>query len=275
MMKIYILAAALLAAGCPGAFAEGTAGGQFLRIGVGAQASALGETGATISGAQSLFYNPAGLAEVNGTEFVFSQVKWIMDLNYSNLALAKSSGDNAYGFAVNYLSVPSIAKFDKYGNDLSESYSVGDVAVTAGFARRSDPRRTWGVNLKYISSKLESASASAVAADAGLKYDVRPGVFGLGFALQNLGTKLDYLGEGDALPLNARAGGRYIFKLENNTGDRNKQSVSVLADLNSMKGAGFYANLGSELEVSYVEGTLFALRVGYKTQSAGSLASLG
>lgn len=274
MVKIIFLSAALLGAACPGASAEGTTGGQFLRIGVGAKATALGETGATITGAQSMFYNPAGLAAVTGTEFVFSQVKWIMDVNYSNLALVKGNGDRAYGLAVNYLSLPSIGKYDKYGNSLGESYSVSDMAVAFGYARRLTPRKAWGADVKYISSRLESESATAFAADAGVSYSAVPGTLETGFALQNLGSRLKYVSAGDPLPLNARLGGRYLIRLTDNTGDKNRQNVSVLADLNSMKGAGFYANLGLELQVNYVEGTLCALRAGYKTQASGSAGGI-
>lgn len=274
MKKVLILSAALLAAFGTGARAEGTAGGQFLRIGVGARAAALGETAATMSGAESMFYNPAGLNTVTGTEFVLSQVKWVMDVNYTNLAVARNAGGRVYGFAVNYLSVPSIAKYDRYGNDLSQSYSVSDIAATFGFGRRTSPRKAWGADVKYISSRLESASAKAFAADAGLQYDAVPGKFETGFALQNFGTKLKYLNASDPLPLNAKAGGRYIIRPQGSGGDRNNQKVSVLADLNSMRGAGFFANLGVELQVNYVEGTLCALRAGYKTQAAGSLGGI-
>lgn len=272
-MRNLILAAALASAAGP-AYAEGTAGGQFLRIGVGAKASALGDTAATVTGAESMFYNPAGLNTVAGTEFVLSQVNWVMDVNYTNLAVARNAGGRVFGFAVNYLSVPSIDKYDKYGNDLSQSYSVSDVAAAFGYGRRTSPRKAWGVDVKYISSRLESASARAFAADAGLQYDAVPGKLEMGFALQNFGTKLKYLNAGDPLPLNARVGGRYFIRPRGSGGDRNDQKVSVLADLNSMRGAGFFANLGLELQVNYVEGTLCALRAGYKTQSGGSLGGI-
>ncbi|MBU2573064.1 MAG: PorV/PorQ family protein [Elusimicrobia bacterium] len=274
MLKTCILALMLLALSCSGANAEGAAGGQFLRIGVGAKATALGEAGSTASGAQSMFYNPAGLSDVKDTEFSFSQVKWIMDINYSNLALARKSAAGVYGLAVNYLSAPSIGKYDKYGNQLMDSYSVRDMAVTFGYGRQATPRRSWGLDIKYISSRLESASAGALALDAGIKYDSVPGVFNMGFVLQNLGTQLKYLSDNDPLPLNIKAGGRYLFRTEDGTGDRNAQNVSVLADLNYMKGPGYYANLGLELMVNYTEGTLCALRGGYKTHAGGGAGGL-
>ena len=165
MLKTYSLAALLFLIACPWAYAEGTAGGQFLRIGVGAKASAMGEAGSVASGAQSMFYNPAGLNNVQATEFSFSQVKWIMDINYSNLALARRSASGVYGLAVNYLAVPTIGKYDKFGNKLAANYSVRDMAVALGYSRQVNPRTGWGADIKYISSRLETATAGALAVD--------------------------------------------------------------------------------------------------------------
>ncbi|MBI4803056.1 MAG: PorV/PorQ family protein [Elusimicrobia bacterium] len=274
MPKICILAVMLFCGSRPAAGAEGAAGGQFLRIGVGAKASALGEAGSTASGAQSMFYNPAGINGVKGTEFSFSQVQWIMDINYSNLALTRKSGDKVYALAVNYLSAPSIGKYDKYGNQLADNYSVRDMAVAFGYGRQATLRRSWGLEVKYISSRLETASAGALAADAGIQYDAVPGAFNMGFVVQNLGTQLKYINDNDPLPLNVKAGGRYLIRTEDGTGERSGQHISVLTDLNYMKGPGFYANLGLELLVNYSEGTSYAVRGGYKTHAGGSAGGL-
>ena len=280
MLKNCILsvaAALLLAANCSGAGDEGTSGGQFLRIGVGAKASALGETGAVVSGVQSFFYNPAGLNDVRNIETSFSQVQWVRDVNYSNLAFAKKAGAGVYGAAVSYLSMPPIQEYNNLGVRLPDTYSASDMAVALGYARMLTSRLGLGLTAKYISSKLESETASAAAADAGLKYEILPEALSAGFAVQNLGTPLKYVSKSEALPLNVKIGGEYALKFEEGTGEDNK--ILFFSDLNHMRDAGFYANFGVDLLVKYSEEASFSVRCGYKTnvsdKGAGFSAGFG
>lgn len=271
--RIFTFAAAmLLAAACLGANDEGASGGQFLRIGAGAKASALGESGSASSGVQSMFQNPAGLNDVKNAEFSFSQVQWIMDIKYSNLAVAKRAGGGVYGLALNYLSAPPIGKFDKFGNKLPDDYTVRDMAAALGYSRKLTSRIGLGLDIKYISSKLETEDASAVAADAGVKYAAVPGSFNVGFVAQNIGTQLKYRDEGDPLPLNFKFGGQYTLDISDDM-DTTK-NVSLFTDLNHLRDSGFYANFGAEFLVRYSETASFAVRGGYKTNVADNSAGL-
>ncbi len=256
---------------------EGVSGGQFLRIGVGAKESALGEAGAVVSGAQSLFYNPAGINDTAGTEVTASYASWVMDTGYSSLALAKKGAGGAYGLGVNYFSVPSIDEYDKYGSKLSGSYSVMDMAVTAGYGRELVPGMNWGVNVKYISSRLDTNTASAVAADAGLKYEAIPGSLTLGFAAQNVGTRMRFNREGDPLPLNLKIGGQYMLKFSEDSSLR--KDVSFFTDVNELRDSGVYASFGVDMSVHYSNGNSFSVRGGYKTdvgdRNAGAALGLG
>ena len=79
MRKLIILAVLAAVSAAPEIFAAsnaGTSGGQFLKIGVGAQSAALGEASSVLTGAQSIFANPAGMARIAGSEVFFSQVSW-------------------------------------------------------------------------------------------------------------------------------------------------------------------------------------------------------
>ncbi|MDD5210497.1 MAG: PorV/PorQ family protein [Elusimicrobiales bacterium] len=280
MLKICVLALfafTATAADCAAAGSEGTSGGQFLRIGVGARASALGEAASTSSGAQSIFYNPAGLAGVMDTELYFSQVQWIMDASYSNLALAKRAWGGVFGLGINYLSNPATDKYDKFGTKLSETYSASDMAVTLGYSGRLALRTNFGANLKYISSKLEDEAASAVTMDAGVKYAAIPGKLVFGFALQNVGGTLTYINDSDPLPLNVKLGGQYAISLDKNSAT--KKDLTVFTDVNSMKDSGPYANIGVDLTSVYDKDTNFSMRVGYRTKagpkSAGVAGGIG
>ncbi len=279
MLKICVLALFTLAAAAAScqAASEGTSGAQFLRIGAGAKASGLGEAASTVSGAQSIFYNPAGLAGVLDTELYFSQVQWIMDASYSNLALAKRAWGGVFGLGISYLSTPATDKYDKFGTKLSQTYSASDMAVTLGYSGRLAVRTNFGANLKYISSKLEDEAATALTMDAGVKYAAIPGRLVFGFALQNVGGKLTYINDSDPLPLNVKLGGQYAFSLDNNSAT--KKDLTVFTDVNSMKDSGPGASIGVDLTSVYDKDTNFSIRVGYRTKagpkSAGVAGGIG
>lgn len=277
MSKIILFAAALLLSvlPCLAADTEGTSGAQFLRIGVGAKESALGETGAVVSGARSMFYNPAGLSDLAGTELSLSQVKWVQEVNYSNLAAAKKYGSGVFGMSVNYLSMPKIDKYDKLGNKVADSFTALDMAAALGYGVRLTPRMGLGLNAKYISSTLDDRTATAIAFDAGLKYAAMPGALNLGAALQNIGGQLKYETAGNSLPLNVKLGGQYLISLDKDT-DLQKD-FSFFADLNRSKDSGVYANAGIDFMSIYRDGTSFSFRGGYRTNSGikASGASLG
>ena len=273
LLKTCVLAAVALAfraPACCGADSEGVSGAQFLRIGVGAEASALGETGAVRSGAQSLFYNPAGLASVGSSEIFLSQVQWVMETSYSNLSAATKLGKGVLGLAVSRLAVPSTDKYDKLGNKLSESYSAADLAAGLGYSHPLWPGAGLGVNLKYISSRLDDAKTSAMAVDAGVKWDLAPGLQ-LGAVLQNAGTKLKYLSEEESLPRVFKAGGGYTYKIP---GDYETQkTASLFADVNYLEDAGSYANVGLQFTADYPNSGTFALRGGYRTDADSAAAA--
>lgn len=251
---------------------EGTSGAQFLRIGADASAAALGDTGSAANGARAIFYNPAGLAGPSGTELYLSRVSWIGETTYSNLAFSTKHGASAYGLAVSYLSSGDIDKYDKYGNALSETYSERDMAVTLGYAAPLGKAAGFGVNAKFISSRLEAEYATALALDAGLRYSAIPGRLDFGFAMQNMGPGLKYVNSASPLPLNFRLGGKYTLSLEK--ARQLRKSAAFFADINHQRDAGFCANTGVEFETDYEGSSSFALRAGYKTGATGDSSGI-
>jgi len=59
---------------------------QFLKIGVGARASALGDAFVAIANdVSALYWNPAGLVQFKNDEIIFSHNKWVVDINHDFL----------------------------------------------------------------------------------------------------------------------------------------------------------------------------------------------
>lgn len=264
---------ALLALALPARAAdEGVSGAQFLRIGVDAKTAALGETGAAAGGAPALFYNPAGLAALKGPELYLSHARWIGETGYSGLAFARKAGGGAFGFAASYLSGPAIDKYDKYGNDLGETYSASDIAASFGFCPNTAAPVAFGLNLKFIRSKLENMSASAPAFDAGLRWTAAKDKLVFGASVQNAGGKLKYDSEADPLPLTFRAGGQYAMKIKR--GRSQRIDLAFFSDASYLKDTGAAFGAGVELLSAYDKDYLFAMRAGYKTAATGDAAGV-
>lgn len=266
------MAAAALPARAMAADSEGVSGAQFLRIGVDARSVALGETGATVSGARSVFYNPAGLAGSAGTELFLSQVQWVMDVNYSNLAVARRFSSGVWAFSAGYLTTGGMDKYDKSGNKLSGTFSGSDMAAGLSYAAEPGPGLGLGATVKYISSKLDDSGAAVPALDAGLKWAAMPGKLVLGTALRNMGPGLKFESGRAALPLNLKFGGAYIINVPDESGLQRK--VAVLADGNYVKDSGLYGNFGVEYLADYSEGGRFAVRAGWRTDAADSASAI-
>ena len=107
--------AALLALSASSAWAgsdqrSGTNGASELLIPVGPRASALGPSVASdISGAEATYWNPAGLASVQGTEALFSHTEYFADMKVNYAAIAAHAGNlGVVGFNAKVLSVGEV-----------------------------------------------------------------------------------------------------------------------------------------------------------------------
>ena len=87
--KIVIIFGVMLLGGSlsAGEFSKvGTAGAQFLKIGVGSRYNGIGEAGVAIANdIYSMYWNPAGLTNVAGSEVAFTYVNYITAVSYTHL----------------------------------------------------------------------------------------------------------------------------------------------------------------------------------------------
>ena len=64
----------------------GTSAAQFLKIGVGPRAEAMGQAYIAIANdAEALFYNPAGISQFEKNEVFFSNTQWVVDIQLEYL----------------------------------------------------------------------------------------------------------------------------------------------------------------------------------------------
>jgi hypothetical protein len=184
----------------------GRSAADFLNIGQGARASALGGAYTAVSeGSTAAYWNPAGLAQLGAAEVSLGHFAWYQDITVEQACLAfPLSADGAVVAAsVTYVNYGTIEGYDEAGA-FTENLSAYDLAggVSLGFGLTD--RLSVGVTGKVISQRLDTYSASAFAADFGLKYNF--GKFALAGAVTNLGSGLTFDKVTEDLPTAIRVG---------------------------------------------------------------------
>lgn len=276
----------------------GTSVAQFLEVGTGARATALGQAYTGIaSGAEAAFWNPAGLAETSGHNFFTSYNKWpagisLMGLSYAlDLGSIGVVGINGVYLMTDDMEVTTLTQPGGTG----DYFSIANMAMGLSYARYLTDRFSIGITGKVVHEKYFSNGYTSWALDLGTQY--RTGFHGLrlGMSILHFGPEVQfggsYIDYSDSksysvnktksfntysLPINFRFGAAMDLL------NRSSHRISVMADMvhpnnnseqyNFGLEYGFNQNLflrgGYQLQAD--EGGL-ALGVGVQTTTAGHL----
>ncbi|MCL2040005.1 MAG: PorV/PorQ family protein [Bacteroidetes bacterium] len=175
----------------------GMSGGQFLKIAHGARGNGMaGAVSALTDDLSSIFWNPAGIADIPSLSAEFDYTQWFAGLNHNFGAVGLPFGDG-YSLALHFtsLSTPEMERTTiERPEGLNSYFTASDVAVGLTFAGYLTDQFSFGVTGRYLNNTLGNASASGFAFDVGTKY--RTGIQGivLGVSLHGLTTELTYEG---------------------------------------------------------------------------------
>ena len=197
-MKHLLPALALLFAAARPAAAQET-GLTFLRIGVNAAASAMGDAQAAASqDAFSTFWNPAGLAATTNTVAASHRI-WIGDVRAYDLAARFQMGaKGALGLALTATDSGDLEARDGPGEPTG-AFSAQFISAGASYARAFGPLRA-GITAKYLRERIFDTNASGYALDAGLQFDIAPRFLTLGASIRNVGRMSELQREATTLP---------------------------------------------------------------------------
>lgn len=180
----------------------GTAGAQFLKIGPGARVDSLGGAfGALANDVTSIYWNPAGLSQLEKTSFSDTHTVWLADIRYNYLAFATPIEKvGTLGASITFLNVPdmeitTLAKPDGTGL----WFSAWDAAVSVAYSRQlyekeEGARLSFGINAKYIHQQIHRESANGVAVDVGTLYHTGWRSLRIGMAFSNFGPEMRFSG---------------------------------------------------------------------------------
>ncbi len=203
---VLILVAALLGDVSVAASDVGRTSADFLQIGQGARAAGLGGAYTAISeGAIAAYWNPAGLASMESSEISLGHFSWFQDITVEQLSFAWPviSGEGSMAASVTYVNYGSIDGYDASGVATGD-LTAYDLAGGLSFGYQLTDAFSAGVTAKYITQKLDEYSASAFAADFGLKYRFER--FSIAAAVCNIGSDLKFDQQSENLPTAVKVG---------------------------------------------------------------------
>jgi len=174
----------------------------FLEIGVGARAQAMSGAGTgMMTGATAAYWNPAGLASMDGVTFAFSHSDMYSDLGVKHTFASAGIPFGGGGLSVSYTNLDSgpipATREDFPGGscvDIGCDYSYAGTVIAMSYGRRLTDRLQVGVTGKVISEGIDRADASWWGLDVGTVFHT--GLYGLTIAstLANIGPSAAWSG---------------------------------------------------------------------------------
>ncbi len=240
----------------------GKAGANFLKIGVSARASAMGEAFCAVADdVSSIYYNPAGLVQIKQRTSALMHTDWLEEVNYEFLAYAEPyTSRKTFGLSLNYLGMSKMERKD-INNVVIGDFDAGDFALGITYAQVLNDKISAGANLKFIQQELEEEVSSGVAGDVGILYNKDNLSFGA--CVSNFGTKIKFIKEEERLPLNLKLGLGYKLL---------DKRVVLALDVNRPIDNDLNFGVGTEYQVT---NNLF-VRAGYNSRNdSGNGVSLG
>jgi hypothetical protein len=189
----------------------GTAGAQFLKLGVGARANGMGDAFVAVSNdATAMYYNPAGLTQLYDREIIFTHVDYPAEIAYEFVGLAyplyRVGGVLGFGFYM-----LNGGSFDEttheYPLGTGRTFGAREYAATMSYGRNLTDRFSVGLTLKFIDELYEEERSSGWAADVGTNYDTGFRNFKISMVITNFGPDMTFVSESYPLPINFKFGG--------------------------------------------------------------------
>jgi len=175
----------------------GTSAANFLKIGVGPRGNALGGAFvAHVNDITSLYWNPAGIANITSLRVGVSYTDWILDINHNFLGIVYPlSRVGTIGLSVTSLSMGDMATTTPLHPEGTGAYfSANDLAIGFTYARQLTDRFMVGITAKYVHESISFSSANTFAVDAGTQFNTGYRGLKVGMSISNFGGKMTLKG---------------------------------------------------------------------------------
>ncbi len=192
-----LLAAFNLESRAQGVTKVGTTAAGFLAIDIGPRGTAMGSAFVSVADdPTAMYWNPAGIAKIEGFEASFSNTKWIADLSFNYAAAVLDLGTfgnlglNATFLTSGQMEQTTIENPDGTG----VFFDAASYAFGISYARNLTDQFSIGLNGKYINERLYNETAAGFGLDVGAMFDTHFNGLKLGMSISNYGTKMQLSG---------------------------------------------------------------------------------
>ncbi|MBM4177173.1 MAG: type IX secretion system protein PorQ [Ignavibacteria bacterium] len=256
---------------------------EFLRLDASARSAALG--GSFITNADDpnvMFYNPANVGFIKKNLASAGFFKNLLDVNSGYLSYTPYlTGIGRVGFGIIYTNYGSFDLTDDFGKKFG-TFSANDIAAVFNYNNSVQKNLFYGLNVKLIYTGVHDISSFAAAMDFGITYFDRETQFGVGVAVQNIGTQLkSFYDKKEKLPLDVKFGiskklDHLPLRLEFSISKLNEDAGSITSRLKNFSvGGEFYLSDVINLRIGYNNEKRRELKIGPAAGIAGFNAGLG
>jgi long-subunit fatty acid transport protein len=239
--------------------AAGTSSAQFLKMGAGARAAAMGEAFTSVADdATSTYWNPAGLPAMQDSQISVMHNSHLEGSQYQHVSAGIKREAIGFGVFIQRLDFGSIEKYSA-ANAREGNFEAGSIAGGFSVGKVINAGLNFGVTGKFIEESIESEKATTFAGDFGLL--IKREKFNLGLSLLHVGPGMKFVNESASLPQTMKAG--ISTKLR-------EGKLLLSGELSKPKDSGMAYHAGAELVLNKSIST----RAGFKATS-DEAASLG
>ena len=243
---------------------------QFLKIGVGGRATAMGDAFVAVANdVSALYWNPAGLTQFSENQIIFSHNQWVVDINHDFIgAVYHLDETNTFGVSLTSLSMDEMKVTTEYAPDgTGEYFGFSDLGISVSYSRKMTDQFSFGGTVRYIEESLDKLKMRGIMIDLGTYYWTGLGTSRFAVTVSNFGN--DIAPDGEVVLVGNRTKSdwqsfspptmfRIGFAIEPYEDEQNKITTSI--QLNHPNDNSENLSLGFE----YVWNKMFYARGGYK-----------
>ncbi|MFC1717535.1 PorV/PorQ family protein [Candidatus Poribacteria bacterium] len=273
----------------------GTSGSTALKIGIGARSTGMGEASVAVAGdVSSIYWNPAGLFQIQGSQLSAMHMEWLDDIRYEWVGYAQPLASwGTIAADVSYVHMGDIVRTLESATEGYEENGIvtaADVAGRVAFASKVYRGVVVGASFQMLQSKvdfenvtkerMDDRTAKSTAIGIGVLYDTPVPNLSAGCSFQNLGSQTEaFISKKEPLPFAFRMGAAYKtvvrgWKSEQPKEEETEEPIDSDVNLDRTPGTLVAAmdldfpadnSPGIRMGLEYQFGNGIAVRGGYRT----------
>lgn len=164
---------------------------QFLKVGVGPRAVAMGESFVAVANdASALFWNPAGLVQFPADQAIASHTEYVADIKHDFFgAVMHLTDEDAIGasfLALHMKDMEITTETQPFGT--GRYFSFGDLAVALSYSRKMTDQFSFGATIRYVEETLDVLKMRSLMIDLGTYYWTGIGSTRFAVTISNFGS---------------------------------------------------------------------------------------